>query len=320
MMKKIVLSLTIATIMVALVIVNKYRIKQDETVTIGILQTISHPALDAVRHGIIEELGKTTGQKLTILYQNAEGSTSVAHSIAQGMHRKENIKAIITIGTLASQTAIKVEKTKPIIYAAVSNPDGLGVESAQTNVCGISDKVDIKMQVEVLAKIVPQAKTIAILYNPAESNSIYSVNEMKLYLEKLQLNPLLICVNSEAEMPIAAKMACQKTDALLLPTDNTVAATLKIVTTEARQYKKPIMCGVDLWVKDGALVAAGGLDYKKSGTIAGNYAKQIIVNGKKPGNITQYSATNNNIVVNKLLLDELKITIPQSLIKLIILE
>ncbi len=50
---------------------------------IGILQTASHPALDAARDSFIAELKNKIGDSVTFVLQNAQGSIANAHAIAE---------------------------------------------------------------------------------------------------------------------------------------------------------------------------------------------------------------------------------------------
>ena len=57
----------------------------DEVTSIGIIQLVEHPALDATRKGFIEALsskGFKDGEKIKIDFQNAQGDIPTAQTIA----------------------------------------------------------------------------------------------------------------------------------------------------------------------------------------------------------------------------------------------
>ncbi|MDT3391455.1 MAG: peptide ABC transporter substrate-binding protein, partial [Bacillota bacterium] len=73
--------------------------------TIGILQTMSHPALDDIRRGTIDQLRKrgfVNGKTAKIDFKNAEGDQSNLKSIAERF-QNENTDLNIGIATPAAQ-------------------------------------------------------------------------------------------------------------------------------------------------------------------------------------------------------------------------
>src|SRR3990167_2804433 len=187
---------------------------------IGILQTASHPALNAARNGFIETLEKKLHNDVQFIIQNAEGNISHAHTIAQKFHADSSIDGIFTIATPATQAMASIETKKPIFFAAVTDPHALGFIHPTTNICGASDMIDVEKEIDLLVNLVPHAKKVGLIFNTAEVNSIVLINKMKDELQKRNLTPLDFGVTSEADIPAAIEVACRKTDALLAPTDN----------------------------------------------------------------------------------------------------
>src|SRR5436190_7684961 len=113
-------------------------IKQERKLyTIGILQTASHPALDAARQGFIDEIQSQVNDKVNFVINNGQGSISTIHTIAQQFHAKQDIDGIFAIATPAVQAMVSIEKEKPICIAAVSVTPALFL--SEKNVCGVSD-------------------------------------------------------------------------------------------------------------------------------------------------------------------------------------
>ncbi len=94
-MKKMILitSITIAFIVSFIIFKRTQKSVTAPVYTIGILQTASHPALDASRDGFVEELQHTIGN-IAFVIQNAQGSVTHAHAIAQQISRKQTITGI----------------------------------------------------------------------------------------------------------------------------------------------------------------------------------------------------------------------------------
>jgi len=280
-------------------------------ITIGILQTASHPALDATREGFVAELKKLLNDDVAFILYNAEGSPANAHMLAQRLHNDASIAGIYAIASLALQSAAAIEKDKPIIFATVTDPKVLGVQDAH-NICGVSDMIDMRKEIEMLTQLIPQAKTVAILFNNAEANSLAQVQQIKQELIAAGLTPLEVGITQESDIPAATTMACRKADALIVPADNTLACAMELVASLALEYKKPLCACYNQAVYQGA-VAARGFDYIKLGAQAAHIAYQVIQQKENPAVIGTVQPDSDIICINKKTLDALGLHIPESL-------
>ena len=235
MSSRIWLSLAaLAAVLVGLVSYKMVQSDEDEaSISIGIIQTATHPALDQAREGFIAELKQLTHNQVRFVVQNAEGSLPQAQSIAESFHAHRKIQAIYAIGTAAVQAAAKAEKQKPIVIAAVSDPESLGVIYPGTNVCGTSDRVDTEAQAQLMLKMLPTLQTVAIVYNPGENNSQVMVKQMQQSLQKLGIQNIALGVHSESEVAQTIAAAARKGEAILVPTDNLLVSAMPLVAKEA---------------------------------------------------------------------------------------
>ncbi len=304
-------------IFIASFFIIKNKAKQNHTqnsIIVAILQTASHPALDAARQGFTDQLEQKLGKKVNFVTQIAQGSINNAHTIAQQFHANKNIHAIFAIATPAAQAIASIEKEKPIFIAAVTDPKSLGFAHDKTNVCGTTDMINAKAEIEMLAQLLPQAKTVALIFNNAERNSVFLVNQFKDELSARGLNVIEMGITQEADMPIAVETACRKADVLLAPTDNMVASAIKLIALITEKHKKPLIVSDNLLVQHGAL-AARGVDYKESGKQAANSALQVLLKNKKPCEIGFAMPKTEKIVVNKKVMESLGLSMPDSLNK-----
>lgn len=296
---------------ISLPIIKKRNALTDSTITIGIIQTASHPALDQACQGFIEGL-KDKLKNVTYILLNAQGSIAQAHTIAQRFHINDAIKIVYAIATPAAQAIATVEQTaqqkKPIIFTAVSDPSVLG---AQANITGVTDMVDSTQIVDLIVQLIPAAKTVAILYSSAEINSVHQVQLLKNELEKHTLIPLEIGIAQESDIPTALMLACRKADVLLCPTDNALATAMQLVAVTARTHKKPLFACYNQAVEQGAL-AACGVDYTACGKQAAEIAYSIIVQNKKPENLPILTPHSDTVYINKNTLDALGLAIPET--------
>jgi len=246
--------------------------------TIGILQTAAHPALDATVKGFMQSLQKELGDSIEYVIHNAQGSITQAHALAQQLHIQKKYDLFFAVATPAAQALKTQEHERPIIIAAVTDPKAVGLIEPNGNVCGVSDMIDVPGQIEFMLSLVPNAKTVGLLYTAGEPNSQVLVDLMQQELKVRNLTPVLCALQSETDAQAAMELACRKCDVILAPTDNTVASTIALLATIAQQYQKPLIVS---WLSDDikehqGVLAARGVNYFEGGKQAGMMASQLL--------------------------------------------
>lgn len=306
---KINLSICLLAVAALIVLINITKSSTNQDLAIGIIQTASHPALDAARQGFVDEIKKTMGNSVTIIVNNAQGSIANSHMIATRYAKDPAIKLIYAIATPAAQAMAAIEKNKPIVIAAVTDPSIVG---SQHNVGGVTDIVDMTKQIEMMMLLTPSIKTVGILYSTGEPNSLKQLALMKEHLAKRTITIVEVGITHESDLPLAAATACRKADALLCPTDNTIASGMHIIAKIARDYNKPLYACHNQAVEQGAL-AARGVDYTLCGAQAGAIAHACIT-AKNTDAIPLINADSHTTIINITTLRHLGLTIPESLI------
>lgn len=310
MNKRVILIISsLVIILLSVVIFNRVKQNPDE-IAVGILQFASFPALDEARQGFIEQAQKEFGQNIKFIEQNAQGSVVQAQAIAASFKANQNIKAFYAIAT-PSVMALKAEiKDRPIIFAAVTDPIGLNLNSPGTNITGTTDMADIQEQIQILTTLLPNLKKIAILYNPAESNSAIQVKKMKEELAKFNIKVHDAGANSQADVAAATQNATQNAEAILVPTDNTISSAFPIVRQVADKANIPLITtGTN--EKDAPLMQFG-VDYTQSGIQSATLLRIILLEGKKPAEL-DFIAPNSKIYINSKELEKFKVILPEGL-------
>lgn len=312
-MKKIILlSALVAIILGGIALKQLAKTSPTAKYTIGVLQTASHPALDACKQGFIEELKNKIDDTVAIEIHNAQGSVTQAHAIAQQLAANKHIDLYYAIATPAAQAMSALEKERPIVIAAVTDPNALGLVHKESNVCGVTDMIDVKAEIDMLVQLIPQAHTVGLLYTSGEANSIAMVQKMRTLLEERGLVVLDFAVSNEADIPAMVELACRKADVLLAPTDNTIASTISVITAITLKHKKPLIVSHNEAVSCGAL-ASRGVDYQACGKRAAQIAYDILIERKKPEELPIEQPNSNQIIVNKTTLEHIGVTIPSTL-------
>jgi putative ABC transport system substrate-binding protein len=292
--------------------------KNDEITQIGINQYVVHEALDASRQGfldVLKENGYVEGENIEIDYKNAQGEQPTALTISQDfVNAKKDL--IFAIATSSAQASYNATKDIPIVITAVTDPVDAGIaesfEASGTNVTGTSDGVPIGPQLDILKKVLPDARTIGVIYNTSEANSIYQVEQLKAEATKQGFTVKEVGITNLSDVNSVLPTALEGIDVLYTPTDNTVASAYAIIVKLATEKNVPVFCAEDAGVNVGGLISAG-LDYYELGRETGLIAIEIL-KGKTPKELPISTMKNPVIVVNKDAAEKLGITIPQEIL------
>ena len=273
---------------------------------IGITQIVAHPALDSAREGFKDAI-KESGLNVTFDEKNANGEVATANMIANNFVT-EKVDLIYAIATSTAQSAAQATNKLPVVFSAITDPEAAGL--IKENVTGISDRVNVKQQLELLLKLDSKIKKVGVIYNSSEQNSKVQVEDLKKAAKELGINVVEKSIVQANEIPQAADSLVREADAIYLPTDNLVASVVSLITEKATTAKKIVFGAEAAHVKGGALITQG-VSYYEIGKEAGKMAIDILKNGKKPNEIKFKTMPLNEIVVNAKTLAALGISLPE---------
>lgn len=249
--------------------------------TIGISQIVEHPALDAVRAGLLKSLkhqGFEEGKNLTVLYENAQGNVVTSTQIASKL-LGSSADVLVGISTPSAQTLLSAAKRQsksiPIVFAAVSDPLAAKLDLAQANypITGITDAPNVKKMLEVMKEIIPTLKTVGFIYNSSEANSVSTISAFKQLLTAQKIEFQEATVNKTGDLIQAMESLMGKVDAVYFPQDNTVVSGVEILVKTAGNT--PLFCSDPLLV-DRGITAAVGYNYFEIGQETGNSIAKLL--------------------------------------------
>ncbi len=286
---------------------------------IAITAIVEHPALDAVRKGVIDELkskGYEEGKNLTVDFQSAQGSTANAAQIAKKF-AGSNPDVIVAIATPSAQSMVAATKTIPVVYAGVTDPVAAklvpGWEASNTNVTGVSDELPLEPQIDLMKKLVPAVKNVGYVYSPGEVNSTIVLDQLKAKLSPQGINVVAAPAQRSSDVLTAARSLNGKVDLIYTSLDNNVVSSYESMYKAAVEMKKPLVASDTDSVKRGA-VAALGVNYYDLGKKTGDVVFQIL-NGKKAGEIPSARMETLDLFLSKKNAAAEGIALPEDLIK-----
>ncbi len=285
-------------------------------VKVGIVQLVEHNALDAANKGFVDglkERGYEEGKNITFDRQNAQADQSNLQNIGQRFVN-DKVNLIYAIATPAAQTVANLTKDIPIVGSAITDYVGAKLVASNEhpggNVTGTSDMNPVKEQVDLLLKVVPNAKVIGTVYCSSEVNSEVQVQAMKEYAESQGLRVEVATVSTVNDIQQAAQSLVGKVDAFYEPTDNIIASAMPTLTAITNPAKKPVICGEPNMVKAGGLITYG-IDYYKLGVQSGHMAADILDGKAKPADMAVQLAKELKVSYNKTNAALIGITIPE---------
>ncbi|MCP9329182.1 tryptophan ABC transporter substrate-binding protein [Liquorilactobacillus satsumensis] len=288
--------------------------------TVGILQLVTHPALDQIHQGFVaglKEYGYVPGKNIKIDFQNAQGDQSNLKTMSTKF-ANENVDLVAGIATPAAQAlANSVSKSTPVILAGITDPAGSGLVKSDKhpggNVTGTSGESPLQKQLELLKQIVPNAKTIGIIYTSSDHGGAYNAKKFAKLCQQAGVNYKLYTISSTNDMQQVAEQMTSQVDAVYAPQDNGVASAMKTLVNVANQAKIPVIPSADTMVKDGGL-ASYAISQKELGKVAGEMAAQVL-RGRKTATFPVAYVTKGTYVINQKEAKLLGITLPNEIVK-----
>jgi putative tryptophan/tyrosine transport system substrate-binding protein len=270
--------------------------------TVALTYIVEHPAIDAARKGIIEALadaGYVDGKTLTLMTASAQGNMTTQMQIAKDFagHAPDLIIAISTPSAQACQTAAG---TIPIIFAAVTDPVGAklvaSLDRPGGTVTGTSDQQPFGPTLDLIRKLTPAAKTIGVIYNPGEANSVSQVEKLKIAAAAQNYTIVEGPASQSAMVGDAAASLVGRADVILIPTDSTVTSAVESVVNVGKKAKIPVYASDTGSVERGAM-AALGFNYHALGLLAGKMAVKVL-GGASPANIPVGVLATQDLYIN----------------------
>ncbi|ENM3804704.1 ABC transporter substrate-binding protein [Vibrio cholerae] len=289
-----------------------------KTAKVAVSQIVEHPALDATRQGLLDGLkakGYEEGKNLEFDYKTAQGNPAIAVQIAR-QFVGENPDVLVGIATPTAQALVSATKTIPIVFTAVTDPVGAKLvkqlEQPGKNVTGLSDLSPVEQHVELIKEILPNVKSIGVVYNPGEANAVSLMELLKLSAAKHGIKLVEATALKSADVQSATQAIAEKSDVIYALIDNTVASAIEGMIVAANQAKTPVFGAATSYVDRGA-IASLGFDYYQIGVQTADYVAAIL-EGKAPGTLDVQVAKGSDLVINKAAAEQLGITIPEAVL------
>ncbi len=265
--------------------------EESKTYKIGILQLVTHDALDAATRGFKETLISLLGEEnLVFDEQNANGESATCTAIATSFANNQ-YDLLMANATPAVQACAAATQTIPVVgtsvtdYATALGDSEMDLSNGTgTNVTGASDFLEGRLYAEMVMELVPAAKKVSVLYCAAEPNSVVQGESFIAAMQEIapEVAVTVFAFSDSNDLQSVVTAAAADADALYIPTDNTAASNMTVIANVTIPANLPVITGEENMMLAGGM-ATVSLDYYTVGVMAGQLAYQILAEGADAG-------------------------------------
>ncbi len=278
---------------------------------IGILQ-LTQNLDDAVR-GFKAGLEE---QKLNaeFYYVNADGAVGDLPQLA-GKLAEQKVNLIFACSTPAAQAAVQLDGTIPVVFTPVFDPVGAALvqtlDKPGGKATGVAGMVPAAAKAAFIRELLPDAKTIGILYHTGDSNARLETANFKQAAGEL-FTLLELPADKPEDLSALPDKLPPGLDALFLPIGRIIEENFASVAYYAEAANLPLITSHAPNVPSGALGALVANHYEL-GRACAVKAAQILA-GVKPGDIPVGLVEQPEVQLNAFVAANLGIELPKTLL------
>ena len=277
------------------------------------------PLLSAFLKGL-SEAGFVDGHNVSIEYRWAEGRVDqLPAMVADLVHRR--VAVIAATGTPAALAVKAATTTIPTVFETAADPVRLGLVASLNqpgaNVTGVTSLLMVvgSKRLELLHELVPTARVMALLVNPANPN-VAEINSKELEAAARTLGLELHVLNASTEGDFDAvftKLAQLRAGGLVISPDPFFTSQSEQLSALTIHHAVPTIHYNPEFVAAGGLLSygAGSADAYRQ---AGNYTGRVL-RGEKPTDLPIQQATKVELHINLKTAKALGITFPESILQ-----
>jgi putative ABC transport system substrate-binding protein len=225
--------------------------------------------LDALE-GVKSHL-ESQGARFPVDVHALHGDAAAAAGILQGA-RRDGAGLVVTLGSLATQAAVREVRDLPIVAGLLLNADDL---AKAPNATGVVLEFPVEVELQYMKKLLPGQRNVGVLFNPAENQA--RIDAATRIAGGLGLTIYARKVEAPKDLPDALDSLNRRADVLWGVADQVVLnpQTVKPILLFSLRNRIPFVGLSETWVKAGAVYALDR-DYKDIGRQCGEMVLKIL--------------------------------------------
>ena len=257
--------------------------------------------LRALRQGL-KESGYVEGENLTIEYRWAENQAERLPELMADLVRRQ-VRVIAAMGAPASIAAVKATTTIPIVFGVPEDPVSLGLVANFARPSGNATGVNFfsaelaAKRLALLRELVPTAKRVAILLNPAEPTiAAANLRDVERAASALRVQIRVFNASTIAEMHIAfAALASERPEALIISSGPFFLNRVVQIAHLATRHAVPAIASPRAYPEAGGLMSYG-TSLADANRQVGVYVGRVL-KGAKPADLPVVQSTKFELVI-----------------------
>jgi ABC-type uncharacterized transport system substrate-binding protein len=293
------------------------RAQQPAMPVIGFLNQASadgyRPMVAAFRQGL-QESGYVEGQNVAIEYRWADNQIDRLPAMVADLVQRQ-VTVIAATTTPAAFAAKAATTTIPIVFEVGGDPIQLGLVANLNrpggNVTGVTQlsSVVAPKRLELLRELVPTARVVAFLVNPADPVAEQQVRDLQAAAHTLGLNLHVLNASTESDFDgVFVNVIQLQAGGLVIASNAFFGARSEQLAALALRHAVPTVHTSRSFVAAGGLASYGG-SITDSYRLAGVYTGRIL-KGEKPADLPVQQGTKVELYINLKTAKALGITLP----------
>ena len=269
---------------------DQNKTKQTQIPEVGVLTLMHHPSLDEMYQGFLDGLkqkGYRDGKNIKIEYQNANGDQSNLKTMASKLVNDDST-VLFGITTPAAQALANSTTKTPIVLGAVTDPKAAGLvknnQHPGGNITGVSDQAPIHEQLNLIKQFMPHLKTLGVIYTSSDASAVAGYHQIKKECRKMHINLKAYSIANSNDLNQVSEQMLSQVDAVIVPTDNTIAGAMQTLVKNADAANKPVFPAADTMVKQGG-VATYSVNQRALGVQGAKMTVAILKGKSKPADM-----------------------------------
>jgi len=213
----------------------------------------------------------------------------------------------------------KVSRTVPVVFAAATDPVGLGIVQDLAHPGGnttgfLTAEFGFGAKwLELLKEISPSIQRVLVVTDPDNQSSAAQFAAIQSLSPSMGVNVRLVGLHDNALVERAiAELAHSGNGGIIALRLSEVISQRKLIINLATRYRLPAIYPLRIFADDGGLIAYGP-DTVDQFRLAASYVDRI-VKGEKPGDLPVQAPTKFELVVNLKAAKAIGLTVPPSLL------
>ena len=329
----------IGLLLVALLVAGPALAQNDDNPTIAFLRYRASGTEDVAKPGIWDVLQAyelispserelldanedLNGEHINVFWRDAASDvTNINAMVEETLDRGADI--LLTFSTPVTQITANITKEMDdppvLLFAIVSAPYSAGIADSScvkmSHVSGTHVTIPYEQYVGLSKIQLPDVQTIGTIVDPAQTQSVYGVEQITRFAEALGLTVEVASIASAADLPQAtASLADKGVEILMIGAGYVESRGIPAILSVAKDYGIPVFGVSPRMIYHGAVVGAGFDDFYGEGVTVGRMIAAYIGGTLDVSSTGISSRVNLGVAVNLDSAEEFGITVADSIL------